>query len=94
MEWERQRTYDFDAGKEAKAIEDAINCLNEGDSPEKVARCIGLPLEKVLELQKQIPVKAQKEILDEKKGPAKVFKKLQSGRRHDNGQELIEAAMS
>ena len=66
MEWERQRTYDFENGKEAgieigkedKATEDAINCLMEGDSPEKVSRCIGLPLEKVLELQKQIPVKA------------------------------------
>ena len=66
MEWERQRTYDFENGKEAgieigkedKATEAAINCLMEGDSPEKVSRCIGLPLEKVLELQKQIPVKA------------------------------------
>ena len=41
-----------------KAVEDAINFLTEGDSPEKVARCIHLPLEKVLELQKSINVKA------------------------------------
>ena len=27
MEWERQRTYDFENGKEAKAIEAAINLL-------------------------------------------------------------------
>lgn len=86
MEWERQRTYDFENGKEAKAIEAAINLLKMGlGTVEQIAQAQGLPLEKVLELQKQIPVKAQKEILDEKKGPAKVFKTLQSGRRHDNG---------
>ena len=45
-------------GEQKKALEDARNCLREGDSPEKVARCIGLPLEKVLELQKQISVTA------------------------------------
>ena len=66
MEWERQRAYDFSDGKQEglkegaqqKAIEDAINFLKEGDSPEKVARCIGLPFEKVLELQKSITVEA------------------------------------
>jgi predicted transposase YdaD len=70
MTWERQRAYDFDEGKEAgliegreegaqqKAIEGAINLLKEGDSPEKISRCIGLPLEKVLELQSQISKKA------------------------------------
>ncbi len=45
-------------GIEQKAIEDAINLLKEGDSPEKVSRCIGLPLEKVLELKEQIEQKA------------------------------------
>ena len=45
-------------GAQQKAIEDAENCLREGDTPEKVSRCIGLPLEKVLELQKTITVKA------------------------------------
>lgn len=45
MTWERQRAYDFDEGK-------------EGDAPEKISRCIGLPLEKVLELQSQISKKA------------------------------------
>ena len=45
-------------GRSKKAVEDAIKFLQEGDSPEKVARCIGLPLEKVLELQKEITVQA------------------------------------
>ena len=46
----------FEDGVQQKAIEDATNLLREGDSPEKISRCIGLPLEKVLELQKQITV--------------------------------------
>ena len=37
-----------------KAEEDAINLLLAGDSPEKISRCIGIPLDKVLELQKSI----------------------------------------
>ena len=41
-------------GIEQKAIEDAINFLKEGDTPEKISRCIGLPLEKVLELKEKI----------------------------------------
>ncbi len=45
-------------GRTEKAIEDAQNFLKEGDSPEKVSRCIGLPLEKVLELQKGLLVEA------------------------------------
>ena len=44
--------------KKEKAEEVAIELLKEGDSPEKIARCIGLPLEKVLELQESITVKA------------------------------------
>ena len=45
-------------GAQQKAIEDAIQFLKEGDSPEKVSRCIGLPLEKVLELQESITKKS------------------------------------
>ena len=45
-------------GRTEKAIEVAKNCLADGDSPEKVSRCIGLSLEKVLELQKEITVHA------------------------------------
>ena len=48
----------FEDGQQTKAEEDAIALLQEGDSPEKVSRCIKLPLEKVLELQKSIPVTA------------------------------------
>ena len=60
MEWERQRTYDFESGKEAgieaKAVEDAIAFLKKGIPSETIAECIKLPLEKVLELQKGILV--------------------------------------
>ena len=41
-------------GIQEKAEETAVNFLKEGDSVEKVARCIGLPLEKVQELAKEI----------------------------------------
>lgn len=41
-----------------KAEEIAIELIKEGDSPEKISRCIGLSLEKVLELQEQIKVQA------------------------------------
>ena len=63
-EWERQRTYDFEAGKEAgivagkeaKAQEAAIALLRENIPPETISKCVNLPLEKVLELQKSILV--------------------------------------
>lgn len=62
MEWERQRIYDFEngkeAGKEAKAIEAAINLLKMKNlSPDEIAQALDLPLEKVLELQQQLLVK-------------------------------------
>ena len=47
-----------DEGRKEKAEEDAIALLNEGDSPEKISRCLKLPIEKVLELQKGIKVMA------------------------------------
>ena len=64
MEWERQRTYDFGSGKEAgivvgkeaKAQEAAIALLRENIPPETISKCVNLPLEKVLELQKSILV--------------------------------------
>ena len=58
MTWERQRTYDIDYGREQKTIEDATELLKENISPEIIAKCVKLPLEQVLELQKQITVKA------------------------------------
>ena len=59
MEWARQRTYDFESGKEAgaqqKAVEAATNLLKMKIlSPEQIANAEDLPLEKVLELQKEI----------------------------------------
>ena len=60
MDFEHYMSLSFRQGKEEgaqeKAIENAINCLNDGDTPEKVSRCIGLPLEKVLELKQQLTV--------------------------------------
>ncbi len=44
-------------GYDQKAIEDAIELLKEEVPPEKIAKCIKLPIEKVLELQKQLPSK-------------------------------------
>jgi len=50
MEWERQRTYDFENGKEAKAIEDAVIVVKEFNAtPEYAAEKMNAPLEKVLE---------------------------------------------
>ena len=45
-------------GAQQKAEEDAIALLNENIAPEIVAKCIKLPLEKVLELKEKIPVMA------------------------------------
>ena len=62
MTWERQRAYDLDAGIEIgaqqKAVEAAENFLRENISEEIIAKCTGLPLEKVLELKEKISVKA------------------------------------
>ena len=59
---ERQRAYDLDAGIEIgaqqKAVEAAENFLKENISEEIIAKCTGLPLEKVLELKEKISVKA------------------------------------
>ncbi|MBR4179902.1 MAG: hypothetical protein IKR45_04280 [Treponema sp.] len=45
-------------GAQQQAIEDAIEFLKENITPEKVAKCVKLPIEKVLELQSQLPKKA------------------------------------
>ncbi len=45
-------------GRQEKAEEDAIEFLKEKISPEIIAKCIKLPLEQVLELQKKIMVEA------------------------------------
>ena len=41
-------------GKKEQVEEDAIALLKDGDSPEKISRCLRLPLEKVQELQERI----------------------------------------
>ena len=62
MTWERQRAYDLDAGREEgrneKAVEAAENFLKENISEEIIAKCTGIPLEKVLELKEMVSVKA------------------------------------
>ena len=62
MTWERQRAYDLDAGIEIgtqqKAVEAAENLLKENISEEIIAKCTGLPLEKVLELKEKVSVKS------------------------------------
>lgn len=45
-------------GKQEKAEEAAIELLKEDISPEIIAKCEKLPLEKVLALQEQIKVNA------------------------------------
>ena len=54
MTWERQQAYAFQNGKDEKAREDAQNFLKEKISPEIIARCTGLKLEEVLELEKEV----------------------------------------
>ena len=41
-------------GIEKGARENANNLLKEGDSPEKVACCIGLPLEEIQKLAEEV----------------------------------------
>ena len=47
----------YEDGVIDKAIEAAENFLREGDSPEKVARCIGLPLEQILKIKENLSLK-------------------------------------
>ena len=46
----------LEEGANNKAIESATNFLKENISPEIIAKCIGIPIEQVLELQKTITV--------------------------------------
>ena len=62
MEWERQRTYDFENGKEEgvrqKALEAAKNLLKMNlGTPEQIAQAEGLPLEQVLQLKEELSEK-------------------------------------
>ena len=64
MEWERQKTYLYNKGREdgkqEAKLENARNLLTEGDSPEKVARCTGLPLEQVQQQAEELKNEALK----------------------------------
>ena len=56
MEWERQRAYDFESGKEAgaeqKAVEDARSFYANGVSLEIIAKSLNMPVEKIKEIVK------------------------------------------
>ncbi len=54
MDLIREKAYAAKAAEKRKADEIAIAFLKEGDSVEKVARCINLPLEHVKELAEQL----------------------------------------
>ena len=48
----------IEQGAQQKAIETAIELLKEDINPEQIARCVKLPIEKVLELQQPLLAKA------------------------------------
>ncbi|MBO4629836.1 MAG: hypothetical protein J5687_07810 [Treponema sp.] len=48
-------------GAHNKAVENAKNLLKEGDSPEKVSRCIGLPLEEIKKLAEEVAAEKQQQ---------------------------------
>ena len=55
MDFQHYMSQSFREGKEAKAIEAASNLLKMNKlTPNEIAQAQGLPLEKVLELQKSI----------------------------------------
>ncbi len=59
MDFQHYMSQSFREGKEEKAVEAAINLLEMNKlSPEEIAQAQGLPLEKVLELQKEVLVNA------------------------------------
>ncbi|MBB5225488.1 hypothetical protein DYE50_03490 [Treponema ruminis] len=66
MTWERQRAYDFDAGKEAASIENAKNLLKLGVAPETIAEGCSLPLEQVLAIKEELKSESLKFRLPDK----------------------------
>ena len=62
MEWERQRAYDFESGKEAgislgaeqKAVEDARSFYANGASIELIAKSLNMTPEQIKELVKDL----------------------------------------
>ena len=58
MTWERQRAYDYDAGYETKAVEDAKNLLALNKlTIEEIAQCCSLPVEQVISLKNELELK-------------------------------------
>ncbi len=54
MDWEREKTRSYNRGREEQALEDAKNLLNMNlGTPEQIAQALNLPLEQVLQLQKE-----------------------------------------
>lgn len=54
MDWEIEKAYSFDAGKQEKAVEDALMLIDEyKEKPEIAAKKTNAPLELVLEALKQ-----------------------------------------
>ena len=53
MEFERQMAYSFREGKAEAKEEVVVEMLKKDISPELIAECVKLPLEKVLELQEK-----------------------------------------
>ena len=60
MTWERQRAYDFDAGKEAgqkqKAIEDAKSFYANGVSIELIAKSLKMPINQIQDIVKDVEI--------------------------------------
>ena len=58
MNWERQRTYDIERGKEEKAIEDAKSFYANGASIELIAKSLKMTEEQIKEIVKDVVVTA------------------------------------
>ena len=59
MTWERQRAYDFEAGAQQKAVEDAERLLKMNlGTVEQIAEAVDLTVEQILDIKEKIAVKA------------------------------------
>ncbi len=58
MTWQQtideEKDIAFEEGREEGRAEAVENFLREGVSPEKIARCTGLPLEQVMQIKERI----------------------------------------
>ena len=54
MTWEQEAHLKYLEGAQQQALEIAENLLKENIPPEIIARCTGLPLNRILEQQKQL----------------------------------------